>query len=71
MTHEPIALHRWTAEIRYRHNDGIRSRHVSFAEISELHDIVEDGPNFYAIEKIVIGPARLADAMTVEQSEEM
>ncbi len=66
-----VELHRWTAEIKYRHNDGIRSRHVSMHELEELHDIVEAGPNFYAIAEIRIAPARLSDAVTVEQAEAM
>ena len=63
-----VSLHRWVAEIDYRHDDGIRTLVWSLHELSELHDIVEDGPSFYAIAAIRIGPPRHAAPVTVEEA---
>jgi hypothetical protein len=43
---------RWMAEITYR--DGTEPQVVAFEEIADLHDIVERGPNWNAIEQIVV-----------------
>lgn len=64
-----IALHRWTVEIDYRHDDGIRTATRGLHELFELHDIVEAGPNFYAIAAIRIGPPRHSKPLTIEQAE--
>ena len=65
----PVSLHRWVAEIDYRHDDGIRTVMRGLHELADLHDIVEAGPNFYAIAAIRIGAPRHADPLTVEQAE--
>lgn len=69
MSAEPIALFRWVAAITYRHDDRDETRLVSFEELHELHDIIEDGPNFYAIKDIVIKPSGRVMARTVEMDE--
>lgn len=66
---ETIVLHRWVARITYRHDDRDEVRMVSFEELYELHDIIERGPNFYAIKEIVICTNGRADPVTVEQDE--
>lgn len=66
---QQISLHRWVAEIDYRYSDGIRTTTRGLHELAELHDIVESGPNFYAIAEIRVGPARHAAPLTVEQAE--
>jgi hypothetical protein len=43
---------RWMAEIFY--NEGSETRIVAFDELRELHDIVETGPNWNTIERIII-----------------
>ena len=43
---------RWMAEISYR--DGTPTAVIAFEELFELHDIVEHGPNWNTIERIVV-----------------
>lgn len=45
--------HRWMAEIYYTEGDVIID-YVSFEELEDLHDIVESGPDWNTIEKIVV-----------------
>jgi hypothetical protein len=61
---------RWTVTLTYYHGDGPRSSTVNIHELYELQDIVERGPNFYAIESIVIGINTDADhpKVTVEEA---
>lgn len=59
---------RWMAKITYRHDDGPRDRLFTFEELHELHDIVECGPNFYAIVSIMVVP-NPSIVMTVEEGE--
>ncbi|WP_395393142.1 hypothetical protein WBP07_18185 [Novosphingobium sp. BL-8A] len=66
---QPITLYRWVAHITYRRDAGNEVRMVSFEEIADLHEIVEAGPNFYAIESIVIRPGGRCEAVTIEQAE--
>jgi hypothetical protein len=66
---EPIALFRWIAMVTYRHDDRDETRIVSFEELHELHDIVEAGPNFYAIKDIIIKPSGRVEPRTVEMDE--
>lgn len=66
MTVEVITLHRWIAKITYRHDDGDEMRIVSFEELHELHDIIEAGPNFYAIKDIIVTPSGRVKPRTVE-----
>lgn len=62
---------RWYAEITYNTNAGLLDVAHAFEELEELHDIVERGPNFYAIKQIVISPRPLAGVTgkTIEQLE--
>jgi hypothetical protein len=66
---QPIALYRWIAAITYRHDDRDETRIVSFEELYELHDIIEAGPNFYAIADIVVKPSGRVMARTVEMDQ--
>lgn len=68
MKPEAISLHRWVAEIDYRHDDRTRTVVRGLQELSELHDIVEAGPTFYAIEAIRVGPPRHSSPLTVEEA---
>ena len=65
----PIVLHRWVAVITYRRDYGDESRMVSFEELHELHDIIECGPDFYAIHSIVITTNGRVPLTTIEQAE--
>ena len=66
---ETIVLHRWVAKITYRRNTGNEVRVVSFEELHELHNIVENGPNFYAIDNIEIRTNGRAALTTIEQGD--
>jgi hypothetical protein len=66
---EPIVLYRWVAKITYRRDTGNETRIVSFEELYELHDIIERGPDFYAIEGIEVRIGARALATTIEQAE--
>ena len=65
----PQLAHRWVARITYRRDTGNEARVVSFEELHELHDIIERGPNFYAIESIVITTNGRVPLTTIEQAE--
>ncbi|NBC37325.1 hypothetical protein GTZ99_12270 [Novosphingobium sp. FSY-8] len=69
MTADVITLKRWTAHITYRHDARNEVRMASFEELFELHDIIEAGPNFYAIESIVIRPGGRCAPTTVEKGD--
>jgi hypothetical protein len=43
---------RWMAEIFY--NDGSEPAVIAFDELHELQDIIETGPNWNTIERIVV-----------------
>ncbi len=65
------SLPRWAATITYKTDNGpLEVDHV-FQELEDLHDLVERGPNFFAIEKIVVtinaGPFETTP--TVEEAE--
>lgn len=45
---------RWIADVTYRSNAGPFDVRFHMAELHEIHDLVERGPNFYCIEKIEI-----------------
>lgn len=51
---------RWKAIVAYRCDD---ARQIyRFEELRELHDLIEDGPNFQGIESIVITYQHRIDA---------
>lgn len=60
-----IPLNRWKAIIIYQHVDGDIARPVAFNEIRELHNLIEDGPNFYAIKRIEISPPQWSEPVTL------
>ena len=61
---------RWTATITYRTDNGPLAIEHSFEEIEDLHDLVERGPDWNTIERIVVRLARrLEPGLTVEQAE--
>ena len=66
---QPITLYRWVARITYRRDTGNEVRVVSFEELFELHDIIERGPDFYAIESIVITSSGREPLTTIEMAE--
>lgn len=66
---DAITLYRWVARVTYRHDDRDEVRLLSFEELHELHDIIEAGPNFYAISSIVITPGGRCAPRTVEMDD--
>lgn len=66
---QPIVLHRWVARVTYRRDTEDEVRVVSFEELFELHDIIEQGPDFYSIKDIVICTSGREPATTIEQAE--
>ena len=67
---ENMTTPRWHAEVDYRTDSGIVSVPHDFEEIEDLHELIERGPDFYTIQKIVIWPqgACASETLTVEQS---
>lgn len=61
---------RWQVEITYRSESGDQPIHHAIEELDELHDIVERGPNFYAIKQITIevDASRVGGHQTIEQA---
>ncbi len=53
---EVCVRRRWFATITYNTDNGPLDVMHAVDELEEIHDRVEAGPNFYAIEKIVICP---------------
>lgn len=60
---------RWNCTITYRTDKGPLDVDHSFMELFELHNIVERGPNFTAIERVVITYAFDINNKTIEQAE--
>lgn len=60
---------RWLATIYYRSETGGVDVDFDIEEIEELHDIVEAGPDWHTIDKIVVTLARREDdTMTLEEA---
>lgn len=64
-------MDRWKATVTYRTNNGPLDVEHSFEELFELHDLIERGPHWDTIERIVVKLARPADArdLTIEVAE--
>jgi len=62
-------MKRWLATIYYRSDAGGVDVDHDIEELEELHDIVERGPDWNTIDKIVVTLARKADErMTIEEA---
>lgn len=60
---------RWHATIHYRSDAGNIDVEHDFEEIDDLHAIVERGPDWNAIDRIVVTLARKThDGLTIEQA---
>lgn len=67
-------ISRWIATIYYRTDGGILDVTHAIEELEDLHDIVEAGPNFYAIARIEIvlaDPSFPKPGLTVEEAEKL
>jgi hypothetical protein len=58
--------HRWTATVIYRRDDGVLPVEHDLAELWELHQLVENGPNWNTIAEIrVVRPS--VEGATLEE----
>ena len=62
---------RWLATVTYRTDSGPTEVDHAFGELFDLHDLIEDGPSWYSIEKIEIRfqPMHDVPTVTIEESE--
>lgn len=60
---------RWTAVIYYRTDSGVIDVQHQIEELDMLHTAVEQGPDFYAIDRIEISHTKNpSPGLTIEQS---
>ncbi len=60
---------RWAATVWYRTDAGLIDVEHEFEELSDLHNLIERGPNFYAIDRIEIRHRNNpSPTLTIEQS---
>lgn len=62
---------RWHATLYYKTDAGFTDVEHDIEELEELQEIVERGPDWNALDKIVIVLARRSYDTTVEQSEKL
>lgn len=63
---------RWIATIYYRSDAGLIDVDHDFEEIEDLHDIIEAGPDWHTIDRIVVRLARkLSGDLTLEQASKL
>jgi hypothetical protein len=62
-------MKRWHATIIYRSDSGPVDVEHDFEELAELHNLVERGPNWNAIERITVRLQRKSESagFTIEQ----
>lgn len=69
---DEVTQARWTATIHYRTEAGICDVTHDIIEIEELHDLVEMGPHWDAIDRIEIVRADGREqGLTIEQAERL
>jgi hypothetical protein len=54
-------MKRWTVEATYRTKSATSTAHFQIEELEELHEIIESGPDWFAIAeiKITLSPTRI------------
>lgn len=68
-SHQSAVPPRWTATVYYRTDAGVIDVDHTFEELATLHDLIERGPDFYAIDRIEIRHARNdTPTLTIEAS---
>ena len=68
----PVTTARWIATVHYRSDLGLIDVQHDLIELEELHDLVEAGPHWDAIDHINIVRADGADrALTIEEAREI
>lgn len=61
---------RWHADVYYHTANGLLLVEYDFEELEELHDLIERGPNWYALDRIEVRLHRGAsEKMTIEEAE--
>jgi hypothetical protein len=67
----PLPL-RWHATVYYRTDQGMVEVEHDCEELEELHDLIERGPNWNTIDRIVVVLAlQVYPGLTIEQSEQL
>lgn len=62
-------LPRWTATVWYRTDEGLIDVEHVFEELDMLHNLIERGPDFYAIERIEVRHTKNpTPTLTIEES---
>lgn len=61
-------MKRWHAVVWYLSDNGPIDVHHDFEELDELHDLIERGPTWEALDRIEIKYARDIPKITVEQA---
>lgn len=59
---------RWCAKVLYRTDNGLIDVEHMFNELEQLHDIVEAGPSWQAIDHIIVVYTGLHEKLTVEEA---
>jgi hypothetical protein len=59
---------RWSVTVQFRTDDGPVEAHYAIEELSELHNLIELGPDWNTIEKIEVTLARTTGRLTLEQA---
>lgn len=62
-------LYRWNVTITYRTERGPMEVDHAVMEFEEIHDLIEQGPSFEAIECVVVTYAFGVSTKTIEQTE--
>lgn len=62
---------RWQARVFYRSKNGIIEVQHDFDELEDLHELVERGPNFHAIDHIEVRYAYPMAEVTIEDAEHL
>ena len=62
----PQVLNRWHAEVVYITSTGPLMLEHDFEEMEELHDLIEAGPSFGAIDTITVRYVGPADPHTID-----
>lgn len=61
-------MKRWHAIVWYRSENGLIDVHHDFEELDDLHDLIERGPSWEALDRIEIKYARPIPKITIEQA---
>lgn len=63
------AIYRWNVTITYRTERGPLEVDHAVMEFEEIHDLIEQGPSFETIERVIVTYAFGVIPKTIEQAE--